>query len=192
MTHLAITCSDNPIGRLCTWFGERHFTGSDVLGYVVQGFLQGLFMFLVVFAAGRVLQRLTLRTLTRTTSDAQLRTLIRNVFVIATLTVASLSAVTAAGLDIKVLLTFGGLASLALGLAFQDLLRNILAGIFLLVERPFRIGDLITVGDLTGSVQTIQLRTTAMRTTDGRLAIVPNVTAFNGTVVNATAYDQRQ
>lgn len=188
----ALTCSDNVIGRLCAFVQDRNFPASDAVGVAIQDLLQGLVVFLIVVAIGRFLRRVTLRALTRATADAQLRTLINNVFLITTLVVAILAAVTAGGLDIKVLLTFGGLASLALGLAFQDLLRNVLAGIFLLIERPFRIGDWITVGDQSGSVQTIQLRTTALRTGDGQLAILPNLAAFSGVVVNANAYDVRQ
>ncbi len=188
----ALTCSNNPFGRLCTFVQERNFAGADVMGVVLQDFLQGLAAFVVVILVGRFLRRVTLRGVMRTSADAQLRTLVNNVFTIVTLTVAILAGLTAGGLNINVLLTFGGLTSLALGLAFQDLLRNILAGIFLLIERPFRIGDWITVGDQSGSVQTIQLRTTALRTADGKLAILPNLTAFSGTVVNSTAFDMRQ
>jgi small conductance mechanosensitive channel len=188
----SLACSNNLFGRLCTFTQERHFAGSDVIGVVLQDFLQGLTVFLVIFAVGRFLRRVTVRAVMRTSADAQLRTLVNNVFMMATLTVAVLAGLTAGGLNINVLLTFGGLTSLALGLAFQDLLRNILSGIFLLIERPFRIGDWITVGDISGSVQTIQLRTTALRTVDGKLAIVPNLTAFSDTVVNSTAYDMRR
>jgi small-conductance mechanosensitive channel len=187
-----LQCSDNTFGRLCSLIRDRSFTGSDVLGVVLQDLLQGLLVFAIVILVGRFLRRVTLRALLRTTEDAQLRTLVNNVFTIATLAVAVLAGLTAGGLNINVLLTFGGLGSLALGLAFQDLLRNVLAGIFLLIERPFRIGDWIVVGDQAGTVQTIQLRTTALRTADGRLAILPNLTAFSGTVVNATAYDMRR
>src|ERR1035437_6336560 len=69
---------------------------------------------------------------------------------------------------------------------------SILAGIWLLVERPFRIGDAISVADVVGVVQTITLRTTAMRTGDGRLAILPNLTVFSGVIVNSSAYGQRR
>lgn len=186
------TCHDNFLGPLCRAIQDRHFAGADTVGVLLQDVLQGLLIFLVVLGCGRLLRRVTVGALTRTATDAQLRTLINNVFLMTTLVVAVLAAVTAAGLNINVLLTFTGLASLALGLAFQDLLKNILAGIFLLIERPFRIGDWITAGDLSGSVQTIQLRTTALRTSDGRLAILPNSTAFNNPVVNSTAYDMRQ
>jgi small conductance mechanosensitive channel len=188
----AAACPDStsPIHVVCTWITDR---GLPVeLGQVIQNLLQALVVFAVVLVVGRFLRRVTLRAAVRTSIDVQLRTLVNNVFTIATMVVAVLAALTAAGLPINVLLTFGGLGSLALGLAFQDLLRNILAGIFLLIERPFRIGDWITVGDQSGSVQTIQLRTTALRTGDGKLAILPNLAAFSSTVVNASAYDVRQ
>src|SRR5919199_4313026 len=63
-------------------------------------------------------------------------------------------------------LVFGsfGFFALALSLAFQDILKNFIAGIFLLLERPFRIGDEITVENHTGAVENIELRTTTLRT----------------------------
>jgi small-conductance mechanosensitive channel len=190
---LAVTCDTSGFLQVvCTSIYDRHFRGADVLGVAAQDILQALVVFVVVMAVGRFLRGVTIRAMHRTSADAQVRTLVNNVFTILTLTVAILAALTAGGLSISVLLTFGGLASLALGLAFQDLLRNILAGIFLLIERPFRIGDWITVGDQSGSVQTIQLRTTALRTADGKLAILPNLAAFSSPVVNATAYGVRQ
>src|SRR5579884_673157 len=192
---LALSCqsgSSSPFLRVCTAISSSGFPGSDVVGVVVQNAIQALVLFVIVVAVGRFLRRFTTRALQRTGADAQVRTLVNNVFTIVTLTVAVFAALTAGGLSINVLLTFGGLTSLALGLAFQDLLRNILAGIFLLIERPFRIGDWITVGDQSGSVQTIQLRTTALRTADGRLVILPNLSAFSSPVVNSTAYDVRQ
>ena len=186
------SCGGNIYGRVCNLIQDRSFPGADVLGVVLQDVLQGLTVFLAVLLAGRFLRRVSVRAIDRTVADKQLRTLVNNVFMMVTLAVAILAGLVAGGLNVNVLLTFGGVGSLALGLAFQDLLRNVLAGIFLLIERPFRIGDWIIVGDQAGSVQTIQLRTTALRTADGRLAILPNLTAFGGTVVNATAYDMRQ
>jgi small conductance mechanosensitive channel len=189
---LAADCSGSIYGGVCRLIQARDFPGSEATAIAVQNLLQGVTIFVVVLLVGRFSRRFAVRALDRTGTDAQLRTLVNNVFLIVTLTVAALAGLTAGGLSINVLLTFGGLASLALGLAFQDLLRNVLAGIFLLIERPFRIGDWIIVGDHAGSVQTIQLRTTALRTADGRLAILPNLEAFSGTVINATAFDVRR
>ena len=186
-----VGCGDLSFGQLCG-FLEDHTGGHGVIGPVTSRALYALIVLVAIIAGGRLLRRLTLRALDRARVDTQVRTLVNNVFMGTTVAVAIFGSVIAGGINASYLLTFGGVASLAVGLAFQDLLRNVLAGIFLLVERPFRIGDLISVGDLSGTVQTIELRTTALRTGDGRLAVMPNLSAFNGTVINANAYDTRQ
>lgn len=91
-------------------------------------------------------------------------------------------------------LVFGsfGIFALAFGLAFQDILKNFLAGLFLLLERPFRIGDEITVDNRTGVVEDVQFRTTTMRTLDGEEVLVPNSIVFSQTIVNRTRYPARQ
>lgn len=180
----------DPLDSLCSNI-DRH-DPTRVLGPLLEHVIGPVLVFAAVYVAGRLIRRLLVRAMQRARGDAQVRALLNNVITVATVVLAVLGALTAAGLDISVLLTFGGLFSLAIGLAFQDLLRNILAGIFLLLERPFRIGDTITVGDQSGVVQTIHLRTTQLRTADGRLAILPNLSAFSNTVVNSSAFVTRR
>ena len=85
-----------------------------------------------------------------------------------------------------------GFFALALSLAFQDILKNFIAGIFLLLERPFRIGDEITVDGHTGVVENIELRTTTLRTAEGEEVLVPNSSIYTGTIVNRTRFPTRQ
>ena len=75
-----------------------------------------------------------------------------------------------------------GSVGLALSLSSQDLLKNFIAGIYLLLERPFGVGDRITVGNYSGRVEFVDLRTTKLRTDDGQEVIVPN-TVFLSQVV---------
>jgi small-conductance mechanosensitive channel len=193
---LAVTRSEcqfgdnNPLGGLCELVDDS--SHNSVLGPFVGRALWAVVLFGAIILGGRIVRNVIEHAMDRGDTGAQLRTLVHNVLVVGTMVIAILAALTGAGLSLSIALTFGGLTSLAIGLAFQDLLRNVLAGIFLLIERPFRIGDVISVGDLTGSVETIELRTTALRLADGRLAVLPNLTAFNNTVVNATAFDVRQ
>ena len=164
---------------------------SGVAGPIVERLLTALLIFLVIVIAGRVIRQLMERVPAIRT-NAQVRTLVHNVMTVTTFLFAILAGLVGAGVSISVLLTFGGLTSLGIGLAFQDVLRNILAGIFLLVDQPFRVGDWVSVDTFTGEVQTIQLRTTAVRTVDGRLAILPNLYCFTNPVINLTAFDQRR
>jgi small conductance mechanosensitive channel len=177
---------------LCNTIQKRDPSG--IVGPLVERLIGPVVIFAVVFLIGRALRRVVDRAVQRTGGDPQVRALVRNVGGAIIYFFAVVSGLVTAGVNAAFILTFGGLASLAIGLAFQDVLRNILAGIWLLVERPFRIGDLITlVGvDMSGTVQTITLRTTALRTGDGRLAVVPNLTVFSGVIVNSSAYGQRR
>ena len=74
----------------------------------------------------------------------------------------------------------------------QDLLKNIVAGIYLLVEGPFHIGDMISTDVFTGKVEDVQLRATKLRISSGEQVIVPNSMLFSGIVVNKTIYEERR
>ena len=90
-------------------------------------------------------------------------------------------------------LVFGGFGFLALAfsLAFQDILKNFIAGIFMLLERPFRLGDEITVDNHTGIVENIEMRATTLRTSEGEQVITPNSLVYTGTIINRTRYPTR-
>lgn len=75
-------------------------------------------------------------------------------------------------------------ASLAIGLAFQGTLSNFAAGVMLLVFRPFKVGQIITVGGSTGAVAEISLFTTDLDTPDNKRIIVPNAVVWGATIVN--------
>jgi small-conductance mechanosensitive channel len=183
-------CLSNPLIWVCQQVQERLGSG-NALAPLVQDVLDGIAVFLLVLIAGQVLRRVLVAAAERR-ADPQVHALTRNLMTIFTWVFAAAGGLVAGGVDVLWVLTFGGIFSLAIGLAFQDLLRNILAGIFILLEKPFRIGDHVAIGDWEGVVQTIALRTTALRTGDGRLAVMPNLTVFTSVILNSTAYDQRR
>jgi potassium efflux system protein len=82
-------------------------------------------------------------------------------------------------------------AALGVGLGFglQEIFGNFVSGIILLFERPIRVGDLVTVGDLTGSVSRIRIRATTITDADKRELIVPNKALITDRVVNWTLSD---
>lgn len=80
-----------------------------------------------------------------------------------------------------------GLSSVAIGFAFRDILQNFLAGILLLLSRPFRAGDQIVSGQYEGTVEEIQTRATFLRTYDGRRVVIPNANLFTNPVIVNTA-----
>jgi len=72
------------------------------------------------------------------------------------------------------------------------MIANFISGLMILINRPFKIGDQITVEGESGTVRDIQIRATSVKTYDGRKVIVPNSTLYNDTVINNTAYDERR
>ncbi|WP_375272653.1 mechanosensitive ion channel family protein [Sphingomonas sp.] len=85
-----------------------------------------------------------------------------------------------------------GIGSVAIGFAFKDILQNLLAGILLLINRPYRRGDQIVVKDFEGTVEHIQSRATLIKTYDGRRVIIPNSDVYTSPVVVNTAFDTRR
>jgi small conductance mechanosensitive channel len=85
-------------------------------------------------------------------------------------------------------LTGAGVLTIAAGFAFQDILQNLLAGILLLFRQPFRGGDQIRVGDVTGTVEEINIRETVIITFDGRRILIPNAKVYTDVIHVQTAH----
>jgi len=88
--------------------------------------------------------------------------------------VAILASVRVLGVRIEPLLTSAGLIGVALGFGAQSLIRDFLAGVFILVEDQFGVGDWVDLGEVTGSVEAVTLRATRIRSVDGTVWHVPN------------------
>ncbi len=84
------------------------------------------------------------------------------------------------------LLAGGGVTAIVIGFAFREIGENLLAGIFLAFSRPFKTGDAIKTEDITGTVQSIELRYTHLRSGDGRDIYVPSSQLFSKPVSNFT------
>ncbi len=82
------------------------------------------------------------------------------------------------------LVTIVGAVGLAFSLAIQDILKNFFSGVYLLLERPFRVGDTIRVKDQEGVVENVGVRTTTLRTLENVQVLVPNATIFAEVVAN--------
>ena len=94
------------------------------------------------------------------------------------------------GFDVASVLAGLGIVGLAVGLAAQETLANLIAGLTLLWDRPFRIGDNVTIADTFGQVQQIGLRTTRILTVDRLDAILPNKDVINEKIINHTLNPQ--
>jgi len=105
-------------------------------------------------------------------------------FVVVVATLVTLSNI---GVNITAAIASLSIGGLAVGLAAQDTLANLFGAVAILLDKPFRIGDQITLDNVTGAVETIGLRSTKIRNLDGNLVTIPNKTMGNATLTNITS-----
>jgi small conductance mechanosensitive channel len=153
------------------------------------------FILLLSLLAGWLLRRaarLIERRLEQRERDAEriarLKTLVsmgRSAVYVVVLIIALLMVLQALAIDIAPLLASLGVASLALSLGAQAVIRDVIGGVLILIEDQYRVGDVIRIGEASGAVERITLRTTHLRDLEGRLHLVPNGDVR--TVANLTA-----
>lgn len=122
----------------------------------------------------RVLQAQRLTTREFATRVRTLTTLAESAVRLTILLLTGLTVLALYGVPIGPLLASAGVAGLAIGLGAQTLIRDIIGGIFIVLEDQFHVGDVITVNNLSGQVEALTLRYTALRTLDGAYVVIPN------------------
>jgi len=169
--------TDLAIGTIETLSGVLIFVGTLLLLYVVGRAT-------VVPLANRLLKR-------RGLDDHARKPLLKLVwFVVVFLAIAVAFGAAGYGSFLSSLAVIAAAATLAVGFALQDVLKNFIAGVFIFSEKPFRIGDWIEWNDHEGVVEDISLRVTRVRTFDNELLTVPNTDLTNGVVKNPVAKEQ--
>ncbi len=153
--------------------------------------LLGIISGLVVFVGGYLLTRwfrgwLDGSVMARGRVDAGVRNSIRTAVGYAGILLAALLGVSAAGIDLSNFALVAGGLSLGIGFGLQNVVSNFVSGLILLAERPFKVGDWVVAGDLSGTVKKISVRATEIETFQRQTLIVPNSTFINAAVGNWT------
>ena len=90
------------------------------------------------------------------------------------------------------MLTAAGIATIAIGFAVRDVAANFISGIFILLDQPFVRGDSVQIGDFSGTVERISMRSTEIATFDGPVVSMPNSTVATTPIVNYTINKERR
>ena len=94
--------------------------------------------------------------------------------------------------DVTAFLTGLGILGFTVGFALQDIMKNFASGVILLLQQPFHVGETIGVKGFDGTVLAIDLRSTEMRATDGRVVILPNADVLSNPIINYSRANQRR
>lgn len=91
------------------------------------------------------------------------------------------------GFDITAMIAGLGIGGLALALAAQDSVKNIFAGVMIFLDKPFKLNDRIQISGFDGTVEEVGIRSTRIRTLEGRIVTIPNCTFTDNSVINVTS-----
>jgi potassium efflux system protein len=151
------------------------------------GILTGIGVFVVGYFGTRAFQRwLDGKVMSRGKVDAGVRNSIGTAVGYAGIALAALVGISAAGIDLSNLALVAGALSLGIGFGLQNIVNNFVSGLILLAERPFKAGDWIVAGGVSGTVKKISVRATEIETFQRQTVILPNSELINAAVGNWT------
>jgi small-conductance mechanosensitive channel len=148
--------------------------------------LDAVIVVIVALVGHRLVLNWTGRAMRRARVDTSTQILVKRAISAGFVTVSVLVVLGIVGFNSTGLLTLAGAVGLAFSLAIQDILKNFFSGVYLLLERPFRVGDTIRVKEQLGVVENIGVRTTELRTAENVQVLVPNAVVFAEVVTNHT------
>lgn len=150
--------------------------------------LPALISALVIFVAGLwlagYLAAVVEQALKRRHTDPEAALLVRHLIRWGLIALVVMAALQQVGFNLTAFLTGLGILGFTVGFALQDVSKNFVAGLLLLLQQPFSLGEAIEVGDYSGKVEDISLRATRLRTFDGRDVLIPNADVFTSAIVN--------
>jgi small conductance mechanosensitive channel len=156
------------------------------------GVVGALVFFTIAWIVSGILGKWLLTALTRAHVEPTIAKFLSTVLRWTLIALSTVACLGMFGVNIAAFAAVLGAVGLAIGLALQGSLSNLAAGVMLLLFRPFRVGDAITVAGQSGVVDEIELFSTRLDTADNRRIIIPNSMAFNAIVENTTFHDLRR
>ncbi len=124
--------------------------------------------------------------------DALLASFISNIAYVALIAFVVIAALSQLGIQTTSFVAIIGAAGLAIGLSLQSSLSNFASGVMIIAFRPFKVGDFVEAGGVSGVVEGIQIFSTQMRTGDNKEIIVPNSNITSSNITNYSAKDTRR
>lgn len=153
------------------------------IGKPLQVLIVVILAIVVRSALVRLITRLIVRTVELRQSPAGDRSalransisqLLRSIITVVVWSIATITVLSIFGINVAPLLTSAGVIGVSLGFGAQTLVKDYLAGIFLIIEDQYGVGDIVDVGAVTGTVAEVGLRVTRIRDTDGVMWYVRN------------------
>jgi small conductance mechanosensitive channel len=149
-----------------------------------------------IFIIGRwvakMLTNVARRMMAKAGIEDTLERFLGNILYTVLLAVVVISSINQLGVETTSLLAVLGAAGLAVGLALQGSLSNFASGVLIVAFKPYKVGDFIEAGGVTGAVIEVQIFTTVLKSGDNKKIIVPNSQVMAGEIINYSANEHRR
>jgi small conductance mechanosensitive channel len=149
-------------------------------------------IFIIGRWAAKGFRSVTKRLMVKRNVDPTITGFLGNLIYMGLLVFVVIAALGQLGIQTTSFIAILGAAGLAIGLALQGSLANFAAGFLMIIFKPFKVGDYIEAGGVAGTVETIQIFTTTLKTPDNKTVIVPNAGVTGGNIVNWTVKGTRR
>ena len=167
-----------------------------IKSWVSQGLVDKIFTALITLVVGILVIKAVMRLLTRALEKSKLEkaaySLILSLARVGLYLLLGLSLATSFGIDVTGVVALASVLTLAVSLALQNMLTNVLGGFALLTTHPFHSGDYVDIGGQSGTVTQIDMSYTRLVTVDNKVVCIPNSTVLASEVVNYSANDTRR
>ena len=165
-----------------------------VFGFKVGGInislisiVTGLLVFLISLTLVKMMKnRLSNNLLNRINMDEGIKHSLISGFSFTGFIISAILAIVAMGVDLSNLAVIAGALSVGIGFGLQDVIKNLVSGIILLFERPFKVGDWVLIGGEEGKIKQINIRSTEVETFNKASVIIPNATLISSSLTNLT------
>ncbi len=147
---------------------------------------------IIGYIISKLIGNLVVKAMSAKGVDPSIHSFIRTVITLLLNFIFVLSALSTLGIDVNSFVTALGAAGITAGLGLQSSVSQIASGVQILVNHPFKSGDYIDVGTVSGKVHEIKIMYTVLITTDNKRVIIPNSYITTNNIINYNAEDRRR
>lgn len=164
------------------------FNFADIWSQFIMPWAPSVLQAVLILIGGKIAVSIVVRIsdtlIRRTPLDNILIRFTTSILKVLLMVMVIIAALNPLGVDTTSLIALIGAAGLAVGLAVQDSLKSLAAGVMLILTQPFKEGDFVDIAGTLGVVESINILNTQMRSGDNKLIIVPNAQIFGATITN--------
>ena len=157
----------------------------------IPNLITALLIFIVSLYLARILSNTLRRLLNKRRAPAGVTHILAQLMLWSIVVIGTITALQRF-FNVTAFLTGLGILGFTVGFALQDIMKNFAAGIILLLQQPFHVGESIGVKGFDGTITEIDLRSTEMRATDGRVIILPNADILANPIINYSRANSRR